>query len=85
MTYSSIIPLLSGYDPEDVEYVEHSLRIRNDDGREEITKKKVPIVNDNLTEEDFLIMIYKFKQSTQALGWDTGKLLLSKFKMNNES
>jgi hypothetical protein len=84
MTYSPIIPLLSGYDPDEVEYVEHSLRVRNDDGREEITKKKVPIVNDNSSDEDFLIMIYKFKRAAQALGWDTGELLLSKFEMSLE-
>ena len=48
-----IIPLVSEYDPDDVQYIEHTLKIRDEDGREEISRMKVPIIGNSSNDEAF--------------------------------
>ena len=79
-----IIPLISDYDPDNTQYIEHTLKIRNDAGREEISQMKVPIIGNHSNDEAFLTFLYKFGRARKCLGWTDGPTLFKKFEMSLE-
>ena len=79
-----IIPLVSDYDPDDVQYIEHTLKIRDNNGREEISRMKVPIIGNSSNDEAFLTFLYKFGRARQCFEWTDGATLFRKFEMSLE-
>ena len=79
-----IIPLVSEYDTDDVQYIEHTLKIRDDQGREEISRMKVPIIGNSSNDEAFLTFLYKFGRARQCFEWTDGATLFRKFEMSLE-
>jgi hypothetical protein len=79
-----IIPLVSEYDTDDVQYIEHTLKIRDNQGREEISRMKVPIIGNNSNDEAFLTFLYKFGRARQCFEWTDGATLFRKFEMSLE-
>ena len=79
-----IIPLVSEYDPDDVQYIEHTLKIRDEDGREEISRMKVLIIGNSSNDEAFLTFLYKFGRARKCFAWTDGPTLFRKFEMSLE-
>ena len=52
-----IIPLVSEYDPDDVQYIDHTLKVRDAQGREEVSRMKVPIIGNGTNDEAFLTFL----------------------------
>lgn len=79
-----IIPIVSEYDPDDVQYIDHTLKLRDNEGREEISRMKVPIIGNGSNDEAFLTFLYKFGRARRCFEWTDGPTLFRKFEMSLE-
>ena len=80
MSADPVVTIKSKFKADELDYVSHSRKETNANGVEKSKKVKVPILNSESSDEEFLYMLAQFKHARSALQWDDGDELAENFR-----